>query len=734
MSRVLVLGGLLLGLLSAVADGRPRIGLALGGGSARGMAHVGVLEWLDAHRVPVDLVAGTSMGGLIAGTYATGLSGAEIRKLLGSVDWDRMFLGEVPYPFKSIRRKQDARLFPSRLGFGLRNGLSVPSGIDPGHQVGLLLSRITLSYSDISSFDELPTPFRCTATDMTDARLVVFRDGPLAEAMRATMSLPGVFPPVLREGHVLVDGGVLNNVPADVVREMGADHVIAVDVGFEPGAAAPAATMFGLLSQTLDVFMLNTTRQVLRSADLVLRPDLKEFGMLDWRRSGGLADRGWAEAEAHRDELLPLALEPAAWAEHQASRRARICRITPVPVSLSVLGVTEPRERRWIEELLRRHVGGPLDRGRLERDLTRLAGTDRYEALAYRVMSGPEGERLIVDVHPKRYGPPFFVVALDIDNTSTTDLRFTLQGRMTAFDMLGFGSELRVDLRLGSPLGVAAELYRPLGRAPLFLAPHVGATQTLRPVYGAGPDSLLGESRVRRAGGGLDLGTSFGSKAELRVGYDLGYVNTSVYVGEATLPSLDGWEQVGRVSFEFDGQDSALVPSRGVRLQAALRHVFEGPQPQDPNESSRFSASPTLGELGLAWALPLRGRHRLFGSLRGATSFDTRPIGLYRFTLGGPTRLSAFRADELSGRHALVGSAGYLHRIGRLPDFLGGPVYLGGWIDVGSAFDEPEAADLHVNQAGAIVAETLLGPLVLGASVGAEGEGRVFAALGTILR
>lgn len=732
MCRALALVLLCLTPSALVAAGRPMVGLALGGGGARGMAHVGVLEWLEEHHVPVDFVAGTSMGGLIGGAYATGLSGAELRTLLGEVDWDLMFLGEAPYSLKSFRRKQDARLYPSKLVFGLRKGIGLPSGFDPGHQVNLLLARLTLPYSGLKSFDDLPTPFRCTATDMMTSTLVVFEDGPLAQAMRATMSLPGVFPPVLRGDQVLVDGGVLNNVPADVVRAMGADVVLAVDVGNEPGMTPTAQTIFGLLSQTIDVFMYIATRQVLGTADLVLRPDIKGFSTLDWRKSAVLADLGYQAAAAHASELLPLALDEEAWARHQAKRSARVRRDVAVPTALAVTGV-DGKERHWIETQLHRHVGVPLDRERLEQDLTALTGTDRYNSIAYRMLSGPEGEQLGLTVLPKSYGPPFLSLALQIDNTTLTELRFALQGRVTAFDVLGFGSELRLDARIGSPLGLAAELYRPIGGFGLFVAPRAVFAQVQRPVYGETADSLLGESRVKVSGIGLDLGTSFGSQAELRFGYDLSNISTSVFVGAADLPSRDGAESAVYARFEYDGQDAPVVPSRGLRVRVDLRHVFEGPGPEDANDPDGFSAKPTLGELRLSGFTPL-GRHRLFANLAGGTAFDTRPIGLYRFTLGGPLRLSALRADELSGRHYLLGSAGYLHSLGRLPDFVGGPVYLGGWVDAGSAFERIDDAELHVHLAGCFLVETLVGPFYLGASVGADKEARIFGGLGVILR
>ena len=211
----------------------PRVGVAFGGGSARGIAHVGVIKWFEEHHVPIDVGAGTSMGGLIGGAFASGMSAEELRVLIDSIDWDEMF-GSSSFPFKNVRRKEDARDFPARLEFGLKRGLVLPTALNNGQQVDLLLARIAAAYYDLDSFDALPTPFRTVAVDLKTGTRVVMDRGSLAPAMRATMSLPGIFPPVEIDDQVLVDGGALDNIPADVVRDMGAPFVVAIDVGNAP--------------------------------------------------------------------------------------------------------------------------------------------------------------------------------------------------------------------------------------------------------------------------------------------------------------------------------------------------------------------------------------------------------------------------------------------------------------------------------------------------------------------
>src|SRR5688572_7527450 len=226
----------------------PRVGVAFGGGSARGIAHVGVIRWLEEHRIPIDVAAGTSMGGLVGGAFATGMDAGELQAFVVSINWDELF-GESSFRYKNVRRKADARAYPSRLEFGLRDGIVPPTALNNGEEVELLLARMTGPYFEIADFDQLPTPFRAVAVDLLSAQPVVMGSGSLADALRATMSLPLIFPPVDLNGQLLVDGGAMNNVPADVVRDMGARHVIAINVGELSDREGISSTMFGVASE-----------------------------------------------------------------------------------------------------------------------------------------------------------------------------------------------------------------------------------------------------------------------------------------------------------------------------------------------------------------------------------------------------------------------------------------------------------------------------------------------------
>src|SRR5262245_12138590 len=308
----------------------PRVGVAFGGGSARGIAHIGVIRWLEEHRIPIDVAAGTSMGGLIGGAFATGMDAAELASFITSIDWDALF-GSSTFPYKNIRRKADARAYPSRLEFGLKGGIVPPAALNSGESVEWLLARIAAPYFDIADFDALPTPFRTVAVDLLSAQPVVLGSGSLADAMRATMSLPLIFPPMDIDGRLLVDGGAMNNVPADVVRSMGAAKVVAVNVGDLSDREGVDATMFGLASETMDAMMRAATRRALTSADIVIHVPLEDYGSLDWRRAASLIDEGYRAAEAMRDQLLPLAVTETDFAQWRSSRTSRRRTDLPAP-------------------------------------------------------------------------------------------------------------------------------------------------------------------------------------------------------------------------------------------------------------------------------------------------------------------------------------------------------------------------------------------------------------------
>jgi NTE family protein len=708
---------------------RRKVGVAFGGGSARGFAHVGVIRWFEEHRVPIDFVAGTSMGGLIGGAFATGMSSAELERLLAETDWNQMF-GASSYRFKSIRRKEDARAYPSRLEFGLKQGLAMPASLNNGQQVDLMLTRLTVPYSGIGTFADLPTPFRCVAVDLRTANQVVLDRGSVARALRATMSLPGIFPPVEIDGQILVDGGALNNVPADVVRSMGADVVIAVNVGETPDVRKVSSSMLGLIGSTVDAMMLAGTRRGIAAADLVLTPDLEGFGSLDWRRARELIDAGYRAAEASNAALLPLALDADLWRQHVAARDAKRRTAIPQPTSLVVEGASTIDERR-IRRLLEARLGQPVDAAGIERDIAILSGLDAYETIDWDVVESGGQHALAIRARPKPHAPPFLMVAVILQNTTSEDFSFQLAGRYLAYDVLTTGSELRIDAGLGSQPSVGAEFLQRLFSTRLFVA--LSGALTKQRFNFVTDDVVVAQYDRKRTIGRLDVGLELGRDAEMRVGVLSGRVEADLRVGDPILPSLDGGQTELAARAIYDGQDSVVVPSSGTRLEARLRHVLESPDPPDDFVTNRTNDDLTQGEVLASKFWSIRStRDRLFLAGGLGTSFDGAPLPTDQFVLGLPLRLGAFDVGERRGDHYLSVTGGYLRGIGRLPDFLGGPIFAGGWVENGSAFDELSDAQLSTHLGFGLVMDTLLGPALAGTSIGFDGNSRFYIALGRV--
>jgi NTE family protein len=703
----------------AARPSRPRIVLALGGGAARGFAHIGVLEWLEEHRIPVDAVVGTSMGGLVGGAYATGMSTREIRALVDGVPWDEVFRSETPYALKTFRRKEDERAYPAHLVLGLRGGVQLPSGLSPGQPVALLLDRVAQPYGTLASFDDLPIPFRCVATDMTRAETVILKEGSLATALRATMSLPGLFPPVERDGRLLADGGMLDNVPADAARRMGADVVIAVDVGAALADATALGTLSDVLKQSVAVMMAANTRRALTFADLVLVPDLDGISSSDYKKSDLCADRGYQAAAAKARFLQSLSVDEATWQAYRAQRESRRRVSVGVPEFIQVEGVG-PREEAVIRERLQGYIGQPLDTARLETDLTVLTGSGRYETMTYQVVREGERNGLRITATERPSGPAFMRFAVGINGAQPEAIDFNLGTRITALDVGTPGSEWRTDLAVGTHLGGATEYYHPFG-GRLFLAPRlftVGETQHL---YQHGVK--VAEYRLRNNGAGLDLGRAISRNSELRLGYEISHLNAEVHVGSPLLPKAAGGVSAVRLRYGYEGVDAPIVPTRGVRVSSAFRWVF-----QAPGARSSFP----LAELQLSAFKPI-GKHGIgFVAGNGGTALGHDAPPVLQFTLGGPLTLGAYGQDEFRGSNYILGRLGYLHRIGQLPSYLGGKSYAVLLVESGSAFERLNAADFHGDVTGGFYLDTLLGPAFFGGSWGGSGRSKLFFSFGQL--
>jgi NTE family protein len=716
---------------------RPVIGLVLSGGGARGLAHLGVIRWFEEHRIPIDLVAGTSMGGLVGGMYATGADSEQMQALVESIDWDLVLSGSTPYSQKAFRRKEDARDAPATLEIGLRDGVKLPLGLDAGHQVGLVLDRIAFPYSGLDSFDQLPTPFACVAVDLESGDEVVFRDGSFSTALRSTMSFPGWFAPVRAGDRVMVDGGVLNNLPTDVMLEMGADIVIAVDLGMRAAAEEPIDNVLGVLNRTLSVMMRNNTDRNAQLADFLITPDVSGYGFTDFDNLPGLGQIGYDATVELENELLPYALDEAGWDAFLQAREDRRRVFEATPEFIEVSGATEIDEPE-VEATLEHHVGVELDPDSLDYDLTNITGWGRYNVVGYegKERAGTEGkeaevEGLEIDMHETTHGPPFLRPIVDLSGSEFGEVQFTFGGRLTFFDVAGSNSEWRIDATYGRDTHASTELFLLLSGRGFFAAPRGSVGQETVYAYEEGESVAEYEVDVAAAGG--DVGYLFGPRSQLRFGVAVENQRAKLKVGDPRLPELKGMEGSLTGQWSFDGGNSPLIMTRGVRASASARWVFSTPDlVSDQIQLLPVTDDPFYqARIDLSGARPLRGRFYLTAALSGGTSFDATATWLQQFAIGGPFKLGALRAGELRGSHFYYGRAGLLWGLADedAPSIFG-KLYLTAFYEIGDGFEKK--SDPFQDVTFGLAGETLLGGVFIGGAVGEQGRGGFFFAIGRL--
>ena len=699
---------------------RPRIGLALSGGGARGLAHIGVLLWLEENHIPVDSIAGTSMGALVGALYATGRSPAEMRQFVEAIHWDEAIASEPSYPQLSFRRKEDRRTdqIPSKLG--LKNGLKGPIGFSAGQGVGLLLDRIAFPYSTLTSFDDLPIPFRCVATDMLSGDAVVLKDGSLAQSLRASMAIPGLFTPVELNGQVLADGGLVDNIPTDVAREMNASIVIAVNIATPLVGRKDLETLAAFLTQAVDIMTLGNDRRALRLADAQIAPNLGAFTALDFSSADEIIRLGYQGAASNAAELRKYALPDDEWQQYLAQREARKRQPETSADVLQVSGVSGD-EQRHLQRRLERFLHQPLDLDQLDTRLTRITGDGQFESLGYEgfVQNGVAGLRVVAQ--PKNYGPPFVDLAVNVDGSGVAAFDFSAGARITFMDVEHHSGEWRNDLLLGSSNLAASEFYQPLGNTHLFVAPYAFASKLPR-------NEFDGETRVavfgdERAGGGLDFGYNTGRRSELRFGYEIFSGKLAPLIGSAGLPTVSGSTGEFRTRYVWDGQDSPAVPSRGTHIVANLSRVLQSPGLAHPIDQLDVQTSTFI---------PTGPKTSIFFLASGGTTFHGTAGPFQVFTLGGAFHLGAYLPQEFVGNHYAYSSLGFRRDLYHLPQLVGGKIYWGGWYEAGSAFNDPGTVVVRGTFNLGFIADTIVGPIALAGSVSPTGQSRVNFSIGRL--
>jgi NTE family protein len=706
---------------------RPRIALVLEGGGALGFAHIGVIEYLEEHHIPIDLVVGTSMGGLVGGLYASGRSPGEIRDLVKGINWDEAIGGKTPFRDLSYRRKQDRVAYPNRLEFGLKHGLSFPEGLNSGQQVGLILDRATLANYSIKSFDDLPIPFRCVATNMDTGRAQVFDGGSLGQAMRATMSIPGIFAPVQINGQTFTDGGAVDNLPVDVAKVNGADIVIASYLDTGQTASQRPSSFLATAGNTISIMIAANELRSMEAADVLIRSDLKGFSSMMFTQSAAIIPKGLEGAESKAALLDRFAVDQAEWAQYVKDRAARRRTEVPNPQFITVTGADPATNAEIIHRLEATVVNQPVNTRLLDLQMTRLVGYGTLNAAGYSMTQQNGQTGLAVTAYPKSYGPPFLNLGINIDGSDPQDVLFGMAGRVTFNNLGGYRAEWRTDAFFGYSYGIRSEYYKPFtAESRWFYAPRAYVTSTRFDFYNEG--SKTSQYEIVQNGLGFDAGYTTPRGAEIRLGQDVYWYSVKKIIDYEDLSIPAERESVTSLTFNSIGGDNAVLPFSGANTSFRVeRH-----QPSAGNDAF------TLAEGRIASYYPISKLGSILITAAGGTTFGAPPlvVDLQGFSLGGPFHLGSYGRNELLGTQYWLFQGGYERKLLRFNPLIGDGLYAVAFMEGGKVYENINAADTLQSEAYdgslAVIARTALGPIYFGAAAGDNNHHKWWFGLGRV--
>jgi NTE family protein len=658
---------------------RPRIGLVLSGGGARGATHIGVLKMLDQLHVPVDVIAGTSMGAVVGGLYASGMSGEQIERAMASLDWQAAFRDRPPRTELDYRRKEEDRQFLVNLPLGLQGRkLVIPKGLVQGQMLTETLRRLTLPVARITDFDQLPTRFRAVATNLETGARRVLGDGDLTAAMRASMSVPGLFAPVEYRGELLVDGGLTDNLPIDVARSMGVDILIVVDAGFPLQPRKSLNSLPGVTNQMLAILLRKNIERDLATLgpnDIVVSPQLGDFSSYDFPETMKIVDAGVAAANAVALRLSALALSDADYARYQQARseaRAGLPRVAFVRVEPDSKAYQRP-----IEDMFGHFQDRTLDPDALKAQVDTLYGRGDLEMLDYRLIQDPPG-RFGLDFSARRnsWGPNYLRFGISLQDDFKGQTSFNASGRLDITELNSLGAESVWDLQVGTSPLLATELYLPLSNVTrYFFAPHADVES--HDIAQIVDDRQVGQFRISSVDYGLDFGREFGNWGELRVGTLESHGSSHVDLGESAPPSTFTVTQFF-TRFGYDSLNSANFPSSGEALtvQVSVEGNGGGEEGTDLFTLDWRAAHSWARNTLAAWITA--------GSTIGGSDTNVRTF----FPLGGFLNLSGVPAESLAGPQYAIGRLIYLRKVGNGGEgILDVPAYIGTSFEAGNVWN-----------------------------------------------
>jgi NTE family protein len=711
---------------------RPRICLVLSGGGARGMAHIGVLKILEELKIPIDCIAGTSMGAVVGGLYASGMTAAQIDTTMRSVDWQEAFRDAPPRRDLAFRRKQDDQNFLVRLPLGLKHGkILLPKGFIQGQKLQETLRQLTLPFSNSTNFDLLPTPFRAVATDLVTGGAVLLDKGDLSIAMRASISAPGLFAPVETQGLLLVDGGLAENLPIDVARQMHADVLIVSDVSYplQPRTALDSA--LSISNQMLAILVRKDTdrqRATLSASDVLIEPILGSTSSTDFTAAVSSIGAGENAARNMLGRLEALRVGDTAYNDYLVRRAAR----EPGLPDIKFVRVDEQSKRyeKTIMAEMQPLVGKPLNVDAVGERVTELYGLGNFETLDYALVDQGQGadqeSGIEIRARRKSWGPNYVRFGLDLEDNFQGNSRYNAAARFILTELDKLGGELVTDVQIGSDPKVASEFYQPLNATRTwFVAPSLRIEARDLQLYAN--DTEVADYRDREAEAAFDVGRTLGNWGEIRVGYHRTNGAATVRLGDPTLVESQYNDGELFVKFSYDRLDNLHFPREGSQFSLqwdANRTDLGGDTAFDKVKADWLMARSLGRNTLLLWASA--------GSVVGGTIKATAVPDL--FSLGGFFNLSGLAPSSLYGPDYAIARAIYFRKIGRGGEgFFEFPAYIGMSLEMGNTWQTRGDMSFGSTRKDAslfLAFDTFLGPVYLGSGYDTAGHSAYYLFLG----
>jgi NTE family protein len=697
---------------------RPRIGLALGGGGARGGAHIGVLKVLDELRVPVDCIAGTSMGALVGATFASGASADAIATAVRDINWATTIGGEGLRTLAPMQRKQAGITYSNTLQFRFRDGaVRGDGGLLSSQQVEEALRMLIGAAREIEDFDKLPIPFRAVATDLAAARLVVLGSGDLSQAMRASMAVPGVFAPVVTDGQVLVDGGMMRNLPVDVARDLCAEVVIAVTLQAPPPGEADLQSMFSLAGRSVDAIITGNEQlqlDTLTERDVSILVPVGDITSAQFQRVPETIRLGEQAARAQGASLLRYAVPEEEYLAWRAQMPARDT--APVLIRQIRFKPLKHASPGYLESRIRTRPGDLVSFAELESDMSRIFASGDFARVDYRLAPAPgEGYTLVIDAVERPGGTNYLRFDLGLAGSSGGDVLFALRADHRREWVNARGGQWRNAIQLGQLTELETAFYQPLDVPQrYYVEPRARISRTLEDVFD--DDDRIARYDLFQGEAGIDLGANFGNHARLSTGLQFSVSEFDLDIG--STPSFDegsSTETAARLGGIYDTRDANALPTRGSYGQFEITSASRGlggDESYDQVEAVIGRAARWGGNVVILTA----GAGR---TLRG------EPPRYRDFSIGGIRSFPALSRGELRGENYWAGSATWALKLGDVQALFGPGLFAGFGLHAVRVTDRiVEAEDETIlGVSFSLGARTLAGPLML--SLGAANNGRV---------